>query len=240
MSDNNSTVASMCSPAIVYLCFSLIQIIVDIYKKQFNTAFFKFWVMIIVTTMLNILCERGMGVVSWLIVFIPFILMTLLILVLIYFIGFKPGQPNKFFNNDPAKANDRVTLEQMRQNNIQLEQQVQQMQKINNQTTNLPQNTPNNTLEIIPPQESKNPRAVAARGAMPSNGQNVPADKLTTREYNIEAKSSDPSEEWDVKNQIWKTSETTEEVVEEAFVNSNTTSNKNKLNSLAYDSFFSY
>lgn len=236
MSDNNSTVASMCSPAIVYLCFSLIQIIVDIYKKQFNTAFFKFWVMIIVTTMLNILCERGMGVVSWLIVFIPFILMTLLILVLIYFIGFRPGQPNKLFNNDPQSANENITLEQMRQNNLQMEQQLIQMQQINSQTTNLSQNTPNNTLEISPPVESKNPRAVASRGAKPSNGQNVPADKLTTREYTIEGKSSDPSEEWDVKNQVWKTNET----VEEAFGNSNTTSNKNKLNSLAYDNFFLY
>lgn len=222
MSDNNSTVSAMCSPAIVYLCFSLIQIIVDIYKKQFNTAFFKFWVMIIVTTMLNILCERGMGVVSWLIVFIPFILMTMLILILIYFIGFRPGQPNKVFNNNPANDSDRVTLEQMRQNNIQLEQQIQQMQQINSQTTNLPQNTPNNTLEIVPPQESKNPRAIAARGAQPSEGQNVPADKLTEQTV-----SSDPAEDGS-------------QVVEEAFGNFNTTAITNKLNSLDFDSFFTY
>ena len=120
-------------------------------------------------------------------------------------------------------------------------QQTQQMQQINSQTTNLSHVPPHNTLEINPPQESKNPRAVAARGAKPSNGQNVPADKLTTREYNITATSSDPTEEWDLKNQVWKTAGTTDsETVEEAFVNSNTTSNNNKLNSLAYDSFFSY
>ena len=38
----NSTVANLCSPALVYLCFSLIQIIIDVYKKQFNTAFLNF------------------------------------------------------------------------------------------------------------------------------------------------------------------------------------------------------
>ena len=158
MSDNNSTVASMCSPAIVYLCFSLIQIIVDIYKKQFNTAFFKFWVMIIVTTMLNILCERGMGIISWLIVFIPLILMTVLILVLIYFVGFRPGQPNKVFNNDPAQ-NSKNLRRQMMSNHNQMTQQVQQMNNINQQTTLPTNNTPANTLEINPlAQESfKNP-----------------------------------------------------------------------------------
>ena len=158
MSDNNSTVASMCSPAIVYLCFSLIQIIVDIYKKQFNTAFFKFWVMILVTTMLNILCERGMGIISWLIVFIPLILMTVLILVLIYFVGFRPGQPNKVFNNDPAQ-NSKNLRRQMMSNHNQMTQQVQQMNNINQQTTLPTNNTPANTLEINPlAQESfKNP-----------------------------------------------------------------------------------
>ena len=97
-SDNNGTVTNICSPALVYLCFSLIQIIIDVYKKQFNTAFFKFWVMIIFTTLLNILCERGLGVISWLIVFVPIIMMTIIIFTLIYFLGFNPGQTNKIFN----------------------------------------------------------------------------------------------------------------------------------------------
>ena len=184
MSDNNSTVASICSPAIVYLCFSLIQIIVDIYKKQFNTAFFKFWVMIIVTTMLNILCERGMGVVSWLIVFIPLILMTVLIVILIYFVGFKPGQPNKVFNNDPAKQ-EAEFKRRMMENNMKMQEQIQQMNNINNQTTNQTNNTPSNTLEVNPPEPSRNPRAIAARGSKPENGQNVPADKLETVEVSV-------------------------------------------------------
>jgi hypothetical protein len=40
-----------------------------------------------VTLLLNILCERGLTFVSWVIVFIPFILMTLIVTMLLYFFG---------------------------------------------------------------------------------------------------------------------------------------------------------
>ena len=39
--------SSLCAPAIVYIGFSLIQIIIDVYKGVFNNAFIKFVVMII-------------------------------------------------------------------------------------------------------------------------------------------------------------------------------------------------
>jgi hypothetical protein len=113
-SENSGTVTNICSPALVYLCFSLIQIIIDVYKKQFNTAFFKFWVMIIFTTLLNILCERGLGVISWLIVFVPIIMMTIIIFTLIYFLGFNPGQANKIFN---VEKNNKPLQPQFQQNN---------------------------------------------------------------------------------------------------------------------------
>ena len=114
-SENNGTVTNICSPALVYLCFSLIQIIIDVYKKEFNTAFFKFWVMIIFTTLLNILCERGLGVISWLIVFVPIIMMTIIIFTLIYFLGFNPGQTNKIFNIE--NNNNKPLVPQFQQNN---------------------------------------------------------------------------------------------------------------------------
>ena len=95
---SDGVVSNICAPALVYLSFSLIQIIIDIYKNQFTTAFFKFWTMLIFTTLLNILCERGLEVVSWMFVFIPIITMTILLVVLIYFLGFNPGQINKKFN----------------------------------------------------------------------------------------------------------------------------------------------
>ena len=132
MSDNdNNVVSTICSPALVYLCFSLIQIVIDIYKKQFNTAFFKFWVMLVITTLLNILCERGLSIVSWLIVFVPIILMSVIIVILIYFLGFKPGQANKIFN---VKQKPNLN-QQMAINQIYSQRQNNNMDKINNLNT---------------------------------------------------------------------------------------------------------
>ena len=68
----------LCAPAILYIAFSLTQIIIDIFKEMYNTAFFKFIVMVVFSIALNILCKRGLGVISWFIVFVPFIMMKLL------------------------------------------------------------------------------------------------------------------------------------------------------------------
>lgn len=48
---------------------------------------FKFIVMIMVTFLLNALCLTGLSVVSWVIVFIPFILMTVIVSMLLYIFG---------------------------------------------------------------------------------------------------------------------------------------------------------
>jgi hypothetical protein len=47
----------------------------------------KLVVAAVMTILLNILCERGMGIVSWLIVFIPFMFMTFIVGMLLYIFG---------------------------------------------------------------------------------------------------------------------------------------------------------
>jgi len=81
---------NLCGPALIYLVFSLTQIIIDIFKQLYNTAFLKFIVMIIFTILLNILCEKGLGIVSWMIVFVPFIFMTLITSILLFTFGLTP------------------------------------------------------------------------------------------------------------------------------------------------------
>lgn len=85
---------NLCGPALIYLVFSLTQIIIDIFKELYNTAFLKFIVMIIFTILLNILCEKGLGIVSWMIVFIPFIFMTLITSILLFTFGLTPSRGN--------------------------------------------------------------------------------------------------------------------------------------------------
>jgi len=77
----------LCPPAVIYLIFSITQILIDTFKGLYNTAFIKFIIMIMITLLLNILCQSGLGVISWIIVFIPFILMTVIVTMLLYIFG---------------------------------------------------------------------------------------------------------------------------------------------------------
>lgn len=81
---------SICTPALIYLVFSIVQIIVDTGKGLYNTAFLKLVVTFIFTIFLNYLCERGLGAISWIIVFIPFVLMSIIISVLLLMLGLDP------------------------------------------------------------------------------------------------------------------------------------------------------
>jgi hypothetical protein len=78
---------NLCPPALIYLFFSATQVIIDLYKGLYNTALFKFIIMIMVTILLNVLCQGGLGIISWMIVFIPFIFMTVVVSILLYVFG---------------------------------------------------------------------------------------------------------------------------------------------------------
>jgi len=81
---------ALCPPALLYLGFSLIQIIIDLFRSDHITAFFKFLIMIVFLFILQNLCETGLSIISWFIVFIPFILMTYVSGIIFYLFGMKP------------------------------------------------------------------------------------------------------------------------------------------------------
>lgn len=80
----------LCGPALIYFVFAISQVIIDTGRGMYNTAMVKFMVTILITIMLNHLCSIGLGLISWFIVFIPFILMTLIISILLYVFGLDP------------------------------------------------------------------------------------------------------------------------------------------------------
>jgi len=125
---------SVCSPAIIYVIFSLTQVIIDMVKGLYNTALVKVVVMVMVTLLLNILCERGLGVISWLIVFIPFILMTVIVTLLLYFFGLNATTGTINYNATPLYYN---------------QQPINNNNMTNNMTNNMGNNMGNNIL--IPP-----------------------------------------------------------------------------------------
>jgi len=89
----------VCSPVLIYLVFSLIQIVIDIGKKETNKATAKFVIMSLFSILLNILCERGLTVISWLIVFIPFISMTIITTLLLYTFDLYDRDEQLYVNN---------------------------------------------------------------------------------------------------------------------------------------------
>ena len=80
----------LCGPAILYIGFSLIQIIIDIYKEIYNAAFIKFIAMLVMSLIINILCDMGLTVLAWFFVFIPIIMMTIVSTLLLQTFGTNP------------------------------------------------------------------------------------------------------------------------------------------------------
>ena len=103
----------ICPPAILYLAFSITQIIIDMFRGDTTTAFLKFIVMIVFTVVLNLLCNAGLGIISWFIVFIPFILMTYITTVLAFVFGIpnkdalRPQRPERKSREDHERERNR-------------------------------------------------------------------------------------------------------------------------------------
>lgn len=98
---------SLCPPAVLYLGFSIIQILIDLFRGQQNSAFLKIVVMIVFTILLNQLCMGGLTLLSWFIVFIPFIMMTYITTILLYVFGLNPSKgkhPRQQQQPDPRSA----------------------------------------------------------------------------------------------------------------------------------------
>ena len=100
----------LCPPALIYIAFSLTQIIIDTFKGLYNTAFFKFIVMIIITFLLNALCQTGMTIVSWIIVFIPFIFMSVIVTILLYVFGLDAATGKLNFKCDKPDEKNKGNL----------------------------------------------------------------------------------------------------------------------------------
>ena len=105
---------NLCAPAIIYLIFSITQILIDTFKGLYNTVFIKVIVTIMVTLLLNILCEKGLGVVSWIIVFIPFILMTVIVSMLLYVFGLDAATGTLNYKcNDSTTCGNNITVDSL-------------------------------------------------------------------------------------------------------------------------------
>tara|TARA_Y100000389_G_scaffold204442_1_gene256981 strand:- start:6573 stop:6944 length:372 start_codon:yes stop_codon:yes gene_type:complete len=78
---------SLCPPAIVYIVFTSVHVLVDIFDKNLKEAMLQLLVGIIITALLQYLCYIGLDIVSWIIVFVPFIFYTYMMVLLYNIFG---------------------------------------------------------------------------------------------------------------------------------------------------------
>ena len=124
----------LCPPAIIYVAFSLTQIIIDFFKGHANVGFMKIIVTVIFTFMLEFLCRQGLSFMSWIIVFIPFIFMSVIVGILLFVFGYDPEtgkvnvecsncdktkkyDGNLIFSNDPNEETETETETKTEENN---------------------------------------------------------------------------------------------------------------------------
>jgi len=91
----------ICMPALIYLVFSMTHVIIDTYKGLYNTAIIEFWISAVFTVLLNLLCIHDMSIISWLIISIPFLLMTVIAALLLFAFKLNPATGQSIHPNPP-------------------------------------------------------------------------------------------------------------------------------------------
>lgn len=112
-------ITELCGPAIVYIGFTLIQIIIDLYKNLYGNAFLKFIIMIILALVINILCNMGLTILAWFLVFIPIIMMTIISSLLLRIFGTNPEpdlMKEKVTHSIPEPTVERIDRDKIRKN----------------------------------------------------------------------------------------------------------------------------
>ena len=97
-------------PALIYLIYATSHVIIDTYKGLYNTAFVEVWQAVLFTFLLNVLCQHGLGVISWLIISIPFILMTVIASVLLFVFGLNPATGKAVSSTKPGAPPSRYAV----------------------------------------------------------------------------------------------------------------------------------
>ncbi len=78
---------NLCTPALIYAIFSTFQIFFDLYSRRYFLSISKLIVTIVFTYLLNILCSKGLTIISWFLIALPFIFTLIFIEILLVSMG---------------------------------------------------------------------------------------------------------------------------------------------------------
>ena len=105
----NSMLNKLCMPALIYLIFSFTHVVVDTYKGLYNTAMIELWIGIVFTLLLNILCEQDLGIIAWLIISIPFLLMTIIASLVLFVFRLNPATGQALQSDTPQTTSTQTS-----------------------------------------------------------------------------------------------------------------------------------
>jgi len=88
------------------------------FKELYQDALFKLVAMIMITLLLNILCEQNLELVAWIIVLVPFILITEMIIMLVYIFGVKTYNGTIDYKNEQTKSTETKSTNSIHSTNI--------------------------------------------------------------------------------------------------------------------------
>lgn len=67
---------SLCPPAFLFLLFGMVHIILAIFNLNYMIGLKYFLLTMLFTTILNYICEKQLSFISWLLILVPFLIMT--------------------------------------------------------------------------------------------------------------------------------------------------------------------
>ena len=74
----------ICPPALIFVIYMTIQVVIDIFQGFYNRSFVKIVLLFLIGGGLNMLCENGYVIVAWVLVFVPFVLMSLVVVLILF------------------------------------------------------------------------------------------------------------------------------------------------------------
>jgi hypothetical protein len=74
----------ICPPALIFVIYMTIQVVIDIFQGFYNRSFVKIVLLFLIGGGLNVLCENGYTIVAWVLVFVPFVLMSLVVVLILF------------------------------------------------------------------------------------------------------------------------------------------------------------
>lgn len=98
---------SLCTPSIVYLVYAVSQVIAKMMRGLYSEALIEMVISCLFAVFLNYLCSIDMKVFAWAIIFVPFVLMSVVIALLLYLFTRDPETGRILFNDkeyDPVSA----------------------------------------------------------------------------------------------------------------------------------------